>query len=81
MIVRIEEDRLLKCGFADFVVTAPDNSLVVGVGFDDFEAEGFHGLGVEQTNIRSSPYSDPLRHWLDIGGFLVDAVAIGSASP
>ena len=52
MIVRVDEDRLLECGLADFVVTASDDYLVVGVGFDDFEAEGF----------RSSPktWSSPL---------------------
>ena len=52
MIIRVHEDRFLECGLADFIVAAPDDYLVVGVGFDDFEAEGF----------RSSPktWSSPL---------------------
>ena len=42
MIVRVDEDRLLECGLADFVVATPDDYLVVGVGFYNFEGEVFH---------------------------------------
>ena len=42
MIVRVDEDRLLECGLADFVVATPDDYLVVGIAFDDLEGEVFH---------------------------------------
>ena len=38
MLRRVHEQRLVERGLADFVIATPDDYLVVGVGFNDFEA-------------------------------------------
>jgi hypothetical protein len=42
VIFRIDEDRLLERGFADFVIADPGQQFVAAVGLDDLEAEVFH---------------------------------------
>jgi hypothetical protein len=39
VIVRIDEDRLLECGLADFVVGNAGKEFVAAVGPNDFEAK------------------------------------------
>ena len=42
VIVRIDEDRLLECGFADFAITNPGEEFVAAIGAHDFVAEVLH---------------------------------------
>ena len=41
VIARINEDRLLECSLADFIVSNSGKEFVAAIGLDDFEAKGF----------------------------------------
>ena len=45
VIVRINEDRLLECSLADFIVSNSGKEFVAAIGLDDFEAKVFHDPG------------------------------------
>jgi hypothetical protein len=42
VILRIDKDRLLESGLANFVIADPGQQFVAAVGLDDFLSEVFH---------------------------------------
>jgi hypothetical protein len=46
MLIRVNENRLLECGLANLIVADPRQQFVAADGFDDLEAEVFHGRPV-----------------------------------
>jgi hypothetical protein len=86
VIVRIEEDRLLKCGFADFVIAYSGEEFVAAVGLDDLVSDVNY---LQNKVVLSSPNPKPLGDYaasivtscIFIAAMMVPHIAIATTAP